>query len=62
MAFENNIGRNLFEVFNDPNTKSNLCKTDCIDKGYNFCPNTILSSGYCCKLWEDCPKLNSFCS
>jgi hypothetical protein len=31
------------------------CNSDCLKKGYNFCPVTNKTMGYCCKEDYDCP-------
>lgn len=38
------------------NNKSNRCRTDCVDKGRNFCPSKNWKGGYCCSVSEKCPK------
>lgn len=42
-------------------TESNNCKSDCIDKGKNFCPTGSKSKGYCCEEEATCP-LTTECS
>jgi len=40
---------------------SEECFNDCIGKGYNFCPVTNKTLGYCCTPEVDCPK-ETICS
>ena len=47
--------------YNDPLTRSNRCKTECIDNDLNYCINENLDGGTCCELNEDCPR-SSICS
>lgn len=53
--------RKLKTVFTDPSNRSNLCKTGCIDKNFNFCLNSAGNGGFCCLANEQCPKF-SYCS
>lgn len=46
---------------NDPNSRSNFCKTKCIDEDLIFCPNSQFTGGNCCERTESCPKYE-FCS
>ena len=54
-------GRSLYEEYDDPNTKSNKCKTECIDEGFNYCPDSIFQGGKCCAPDEACPRYE-FCT
>ena len=42
-----NQNRQLFEYLNDDRSKSNLCKTDCIDANKIYCPSDLFFDGYC---------------
>jgi len=51
---ENGSHRLLLEIMKDSKTKSNFCKTKCIDKGKVFCPSDNYKGGICCDSKETC--------
>ena len=52
---ENGSHRRLYYSLKNPKSKSNLCKTECIDKGNVFCPSDNYEGGLCCSTIENCP-------
>lgn len=56
MTSESMNGRSLYTRYEDAKSKSNLCKTTCIDKGLNFCAGQNYQSGVCCTELQACPS------
>merc|ERR1711935_656373 len=47
-------GRSLASRMKGPKTKSNMCKTECIDQEKVFCPTDNYAGGICCEKDEFC--------
>ena len=41
---------------------SAVCKNECIDKNYHFCPTTEGTQGICCPAAERCEESSAYCS
>jgi hypothetical protein len=50
-------------TWNHPITRSNTCKSKCIDEGKNYCVNANRTGGYCCDEFTNCaPWKKTICS
>ena len=47
--------------YNEASSRSNRCKTECIDNDLNYCINDNMDGGMCCDVNEPCEKF-SICS
>lgn len=54
-------GRSLYEIYDRADMWSNWCKTKCLDEEKIYCANGDMTNGYCCDVYEPCPR-ESYCS